>query len=73
MNTTLPAALRGSLHDATTAGLRSLTLEQFAPHGSALSGPLVVVDPDYSEDDLTDAEAIYARFLRHAASQMQMQ
>lgn len=59
----LPAILRGSAADAESAGLANRTLDEFAPMGSEITGPLLLADPGYSEAVLTESERIYAGFL----------
>lgn len=60
----LPLALHGSAEAARQMGLNDLTIERFAPEGSEMSGPLLVVDPDFDVASLSESEGIYVRFLR---------
>jgi hypothetical protein len=61
----LPAALRGSLVAADRAGITHLDLARFAPAGTSWTGPLVLADPTFTPDALTDSEQLYRRFLRN--------
>jgi hypothetical protein len=60
----LPAALRGSAAAATETGLDAMTLDQYAPLHSGVTGPVWILNPEYDPEDLSDLEAIYVRFLR---------
>lgn len=59
----LPAMLRGSQGALRHMGLNDPTIQDFAPEGSDLRGPLFIHDPTYRADRLNQSEGIYVRFL----------